>query len=281
MTEELAHTQEAPSIHATIARIGTLLSSARSYDAQGATAMSNPTSAPALRFGPEMHNQFRNDLADLFGVLRAARKELFGTFSRTRVDGVKYAPERDLKKQSGIDDRYKDAESVTFPVTSMEISHPFWDRYEPTVRPREDWQLLTGHLQHLYTELVTAVLAGAEYRATLLKMVAMHPAINTVSDAMPGDKGGTTPFITNKPYLVMQSWSRDQGTSLKQVREFLKTYAPVTCTVSIDQTQEDHFKIKPKGQDAILVSRQNYLAVDQVDGNIVELSSYEFYAMTT
>lgn len=243
--------------------------------------MSNPTSAPALRFGPEMHNQFRNDLADLFGVLRAARRELFGTASATRIEGVKYAPERDLKKQSGIDDRYKDVESVTFPVFSMEISHPFWSSYESTVRPREDWQLLTGHLQHLYTELVTSVLAGAEYRATLLKMVAMEPAIDAVSDAMPGHKGGTTPFITNKPYLVMQSWSRDQSTSVKQVREFLKTYATLPCTVSIDQTEDNHFKITPKGQDPILVSRRNYLAVDQIEGDIVELTPREFQDMTT
>lgn len=276
---EVTPVAETPDIHRTIASIGTKL----------ATSGRNPARDQAvLKFGPEWGNQWGACPADIVGVVKDAREALFGKAARRRdVPGVAYAPQftstiidpgvftdsggqRFLNVTAGEEDLPK--VRLDQPRDTR-VVHEFWESFTPRLDPTEDWTLLAGHLQHLYVELVTIVLAGEDPRPTLLKMIAMEPAAEAVDMATHRTRNASAPYIHNRSFIVMQNWKADPGKAVQQIREFLQKHAPVKCSVKADPN--GGYIVKPAGLPAVNVAVNEHLAVEMETGNVVTFAGTE------
>lgn len=267
---------EIPSIHATIARIGTkLATSGRNTRAR---------EQAVLKFGPNWGNQWGAVPADIVGVVKEAREALFGKSTRYEgVPGVAYAPQFSSKEEplsfrtvqfANVDDADEDLPRVRLDQPrDTRVVHDFWAEFSPRLDPTKDWALLAGHLQHLYVELVTTVLAGEDPRPTLLKMIAMEPAVQAVDLATTQAQQATVPYVHDRSYIVMENWNRDPNKAVQQIREFLKAHASTKCTVTSDPN--GGYTVKPSGLPAIPVATDEYLAVERQTGEIVTFSSDE------
>lgn len=269
---------QTPDIHKTIASIGTKL----------ATSARNTTRDQAvLKFGPEWGNQWGAVQSDIVGVVKEARRALFGKAARREdVPGIVYAPQFNsaIIDPGAFTDSGGNCLNVTvgeedLPKVRLDqprdtrVVHEFWEGFTPRLDPTDDWTLLAGHLQHLYVELVTIVLAGEDPRPTLLKMIAMEPAVEAVNMATLLTRNAGAPYVHNRSYIVMQNWKADPGKAVQQIREFLQEHTPVKCSVKVDPN--GGYIVKPAGLPALNVAVNEHLAIEMETGSVVTFAGTE------
>lgn len=260
MPEQTQHA-EVPAIHKSIARIGTLLSTSgrktQRHDMR------------VLKFGPNLGSQYGAVPAEITNVIIEARNALFGSRPYDEaVPGVVYAPQYDPNHGTSVPDADKDLPRVRLDSPEdTRLVHNFWAEFTPRLDPTDDWTLLAGHLQHLYVELVTVVLAGKDPRPTLLKMVAMEPAVLAVERATVQARMAAVPYVCERSYVVMENWESDPKAAVQQIRDFVRKHVSATCTVSADPN--GGYTIKPAGRPAISVASSEFLAVEIATGDVV------------
>lgn len=250
--------------------------------------------SPALKFGPDRNNQWVLCDADLDGAVRIAQRALFGHDSphglenKALARSVALSPSYDYsQKPSVISDEDADLPHVNLDSYNTEIRHPFWENFEPSARPMDDWQLLAGHMQRVHLELMSRLVAGHDPRPAFMKIAAMRPAVQAVQRANSLPHEQPYHLYRTHHYLVMQNWSHDPAEAVKQIRAFLKENVAVRCTVKCDPKNAAElslsnwfYLIKPAGGDLITVShRHDYLAVNQDTGEIAVLDRTEISQM--
>lgn len=261
MTAEGVETPTTPDIHQAIAAIGLHLST---------TDTGIKPKGRQLQLSSKNSNHWGARRADLAGVVREAERALFGIeISGSRREIITPAPDGRATGELGyVEPGDEGIESAFFYQGNFEVSHPFWSAFEPSLNLDEDWALLSGHMQRLYVELVTAVLAELDHRTTLLKMIAMKKAVTTISAAFHKESTGSRVRVMNRRYLVMQNWSSDRKASTKLIRDFLQENCSVNCTVKLEASG-DSWTIKPAGRPAMTVHTSEYLAIDTSTDEIV------------
>lgn len=245
--------------------------------------------SPTLKFGPDWNNQWMLCDADLDGAVRIARRALFGHDSPHELEdkAVALSPSYDYsQKPSVISDEDADLPHVNLGSYYTEIRHPFWENFEPSARPLDDWRLLAGHMQRVHLELMSRLVAGHDPRPALMKIAAMGPAVEAVQQARALPHERPYHLYRTHHYLVMQNWSHSPAEAVKQIRAFLKENAAVRCTVKCDPKNADElslsnwfYLIKPTGGDLITVPHHGYLAVDQDTGEIAVFDRTEISQM--
>lgn len=245
--------------------------------------------SPTLKFGPDWNNQWMLCDADLDGAVRIARRALFGHDSPHELEdkAVALSPSYDYsQKPSVISDEDADLPHVNLGSYYTEIRHPFWENFEPSARPLDDWRLLAGHMQRVHLELMSRLVAGHDPRPALMKIAAMGPAVEAVQQARALPHERPYHLYRTHHYLVMQNWSNNSAEAMKQIRAFLKENVAVRCTVKCDPKNADElslsnwfYLIKPVGGDLITVPHHGYLAVDQDTGEIAVFDRTEISQM--
>lgn len=246
--------------------------------------------SPALKFGPDWNNQWMLCDADLDGAVRIAQRALFGHDNPygSEDKAIALSPSYNSHSQkSGVtSDEDADLPYVRLDSYNTEIRHPFWENFEPSVRPLNDWQLLTGHMQRVHLELMSRLVAGHDPRPALMKIAAMRPAVQAVQRASGLHHEQPYHLYRTHHYLVMQNWSNNSAEAMKQIRAFLKENVAVRCTVKCDPKNADalplsnwFYLIKPVGGDLITVPHHGYLAVDQDTGEIAVFDRTEISQM--
>ena len=245
--------------------------------------------SPTLKFGPDWNNQWMLCDADLDGAVRIARRALFGHDSPHELEdkAVALSPSYDYsQKPSVISDEDADLPHVDLGSYHTEIRHPFWENFEPSARPLDDWRLLAGHMQRVHLELMSRLVAGHDPRPALMKIAAMGPAVEAVQQARALPHERPYHLYRTHHYLVMQNWSNNSAEAMKQIRAFLKENVAVRCTVKCDPKNADElslsnwfYLIKPVGGDLITVPHHGYLAVDQDTGEIAVFDRTEISQM--
>lgn len=245
--------------------------------------------SPTLKFGPDWNNQWMLCDADLDGAVRIARRALFGHDSPHELEdkAVALSPSYDYsQKPSVISDEDADLPHVNLGSYYTEIRHPFWENFEPSARPLDDWRLLAGHMQRVHLELMSRLVAGHDPRPALMKIAAMGPAVEAVQQARALPHEQPYHLYRTHHYLVMQNWSHNPAEAVKQIRAFLKENVAVRCTVKCDPKNADElslsnwfYLIKPTGGDLITVPHHGYLAVDQDTGEIAVFDRTEISQM--
>lgn len=245
--------------------------------------------SPTLKFGPDWNNQWMLCEADLDGAVRIAQRALFGQESPHELEDkvVALSPSYDYsQKPSVISDEDADLPYVNLGPYYTEIRHPFWENFEPSVRPLDDWRLLAGHMQRVHLELMSRLVAGHDPRPALMKIAAMRPAVEAVQQARSLLREQPYHLYRTHHYLVMQNWSNNPTEAAKQIRAFLKENVAVRCTVKCDPKNAAElslpnwfYLIKPAGGDLITVPHHGYLAVNQDTGEIVVFNRTEIAQM--
>lgn len=245
--------------------------------------------SPTLKFGPDWNNQWMLCDADLDGAVSIAQRALFGHDSPHELEdkAVALSPSYDSsQKPSGISDEDANLPYVRLDSSTTEIRHPFWENFEPSARPLDDWRLLAGHMQRVHLELMSRLVAGHDPRPALMKIAAMRPAVQAVQQARSLLHEQPYHLYRTHHYLVMQNWSNNSAEAAKQIRAFLKENVAVRCTVKCDPKNAGElslwnwfYLIKPVGGDLITVPHHGYLAVDQDTGEIAVFDRTEISQM--
>lgn len=250
--------------------------------------------SPTLKFGPDWNNQWMMCDADLDGAVRIAQRALFGHDSPYGLEdkavarSVALSPSYNSHPQeSGVtDDEDANLPRVHLDSYNTEIKHPFWENFEPSARPLDDWRLLAGHMQRVHLELMSRLVAGHDPRPAFMKIAAMRSAVQAVQRASSPHREQPYHLYRTHHYLVMQNWSNNSAEAAKQIRAFLKENVAVRCTVKCDPKNADElslsnwfYLIKPVGGDLITVPHHGYLAVEQDTGEIAVFNRAEISQM--
>ncbi|MDN5745954.1 MAG: hypothetical protein L0H31_12630 [Nocardioidaceae bacterium] len=238
---------------------------------------------PMLKLGSSWGNQWVVTQADLPGAVGIARHVLFGadTAHKVRTNGVVLSPSynHDLEASGAISNEDKGLSPVRLDGYDNQVRHPFWDSFEPSTRPLDDWQLLAGHMQRIHLELMSRLVAGQDPRPPLMKIAAMGSAVTAVqrAAALPHER----PYHLQRShhYLVMQNWSANRAEAVKQIRAFLTEHAAVRCSVKQETKEPDIYLVKPAGANMIKVAHQDYLAVNEDTGEITVFDHDEISRM--
>jgi len=246
--------------------------------------------SPTLKFGPDSNNQWMMCDADLDGAVRIAQRALFGHDNPHGFEdkAVAFSPSHNSHSQkSGVtSDEDADLPRVNLGSYCTEIRHPFWEDFEPSARPLDDWRLLAGHMQRVHLELMSRLVAGHDPRPAFMRIAAMRSAVQAVQQARSPHREQPYHLYRTDHYLVMQNWSNNSAEAMKQIRAFLKENVAVRCTVKCEPKNTDalplsnwFYLIKPVGSDLIRVSHHDYLAVDQDTGEIAVFDRTEISEM--
>ena len=261
-----------PDINKTLASIGQHLSSSSPRDAIGSTG------TRPLKFGNKSSDQWVSREPDLAGAVFAARLAVFGYVHQTaNTKAIADAPAFSSETGGYVVQGDENVAPQFFKPQHFRVTHPFWSAFEPSEDVDDDWALLAGHMQRIYTELVTTVIAGGDHRPALLKIIGMEDAVDAVHRAKMATHSRGVPWTYKREYLVMQNWEHagDGSARTKQIRTFLKNNTTVPCTVKTDPSDENRWTIKPWGQPAIEFHAPDYLAIDRHLGGPVVFEAQE------
>ena len=261
-----------PEINRTVAAIGQRLAST------GPSSDHGTTGTRPLKFGKKSTDQWASREPDLLGVIEAARRTLFGPAHHVlRVEGVANSPAYSAGVGGHVAEGDESVAPQHFDGRHFRVLHPFWSTFEPSDDTSDDWALLAGHMQRIYTELVTTVLAGADHRPAVLKLIGMEDAVDAVHRAKMASLSRREPWRYKREYLVMQNWlhASDRRARTKQIREFLENSTTVPCSVKPNPSDENRWTIKPNGRPAIEFHAPDYLAIDRRSGDPVVFESEE------
>lgn len=205
--------------------------------------------------------------ADLLTLITRVRSYLFGNQPlphHTKTSNIALAP-------------------IATTQSTPSVGDDFWDTFEPGDNPLQSWTLLTGQMQRLYVELVSRLMLSEDHRPALARMLAMDTAVLACETAIQDKKRQRVSFTASHDYRVMEIWEHDNSNNehLKQIRAFLAAHLSDARTVSVTaDTDPVTFTIRGKNVPTLVFNPKNYLAVDQVTGELVAFPAKKIESTT-